>query len=369
MASIYKRKRVWWVSYYIGKKRVRKKVGRDEEQAKILKKEIELKLARKQMETLPDKIKIEDYIEQFLRTSTPYWKEKTLINNKGVLDNLKIFLARMGVAYIHDISQSLIEEYVAQRKAEISPRTKKNISDSTINYELKIIKRLLSKAEELNCIYRNPAKKVKLLKPIKKHPKFLSPEEIKLIFESDATESDKSIYAVMLFTGIRPGEAINLRWGDINFSGREIIIAEKADWSPKNRLERAIPMSNEIYNLLRRIDKKPDKGQHVFLNSSGRKYTIHGLETNFKRLMKNLNIKRATPHTFRHTFASLMVMKYGNLRTIQEILGHSSIKTTEIYAHLSNEHIKEMIKDFGASLGTFLGTNTLAEPEKKQLTA
>jgi len=64
-----------------------------------------------------------------------------------------------------------------------------------------------------------------------------------------------------------------------------------------------------------------------------------------------------------------MVMKYGNLRTIQEILGHSSIKTTEIYAHLSNEHIKEMIKDFGASLGTFLGTNALPDPEKKQLSA
>lgn len=66
---------------------------------------------------------------------------------------------------------------------------------------------------------------------------------------------------------------------------------------------------------------------------------------------------------------TLMVMKYGNLKTIQEILGHFSIKTTEIYAHLNNEHIKEMSKDFGASLGTFLGTNALPEPEKKQLSA
>jgi len=366
MASIYQRGKVWWISYYLGKKHVRKKVGYDEEQAKILKKEVEYKLVTTQVEMPVKKIRLDEYQSMFFRIMTPYLKAKTITNYETAIGIFIRFLKKMNIAYISDITQGLIEEYIAERKSKISLRTKETMSESTLNTELKIIKRFFSKAEELKYVYKNPAQKVKFLKPIRRNQVFFSAEQITAIFASNASDNDKYIYAAMLLTGMRPGEAINLQHSDIDFKTGEILITEKKDWSPKNRMERIIPMSNEIYHLLKRI--KINKSiPYVFLNSAGRRYTLHGLETNFRRLAINLGIHGATPHTFRHTFASIMLMSYGNMRAVQEILGHSSIKTTEIYTHSSKEHLRSIIRQFGLSLGTVLGTLAPNEGESPKL--
>jgi len=365
MASIYKRGKVWWISYYLGKKHVRKRVGHDEEQAKILQKEVEYKLVAKQVEMPVKKIKLDEYQSMFFRIMTPYLTAKTITNYVMAIGIFTRFLEKMNITHISDITQGLIEEYIADRKSKNSLRTGESISESTINTELKIIKRYLSKAEELNYIYKNPAHWVKFLKTSKKNQMFFSPEQIKAIFDSKISDNDKFIYAGMLLTGMRPGEVINLQWNDINFDTREILIKEKKGWSPKNRIERNIPMSNELFHLLKRISKP---GLYVFLNSAGRKYTLHGLEVNFSRLMLKLKIIGATPHTFRHTFASIMLMKFGNIRAVQEILGHSSIKTTEIYTHSSREHLSSIIKEYGMSLCTVLCTVTQIEGNAPRLT-
>ncbi|MBE9573082.1 MAG: tyrosine-type recombinase/integrase [Proteobacteria bacterium] len=89
----------------------------------------------------------------------------------------------------------------------------------------------------------------------------------------------------------------------------------------------------------------------------GIRVNIHSLETKFRRQVKRLEIPYATLHTWRHTFASYIMMRSGNIRAVQKLLGHQSIKTTEIYSHLSERHLQHVVHQLpGTNLGTVMGT-------------
>ncbi len=76
----------------------------------------------------------------------------------------------------------------------------------------------------------------------------------------------------------------------------------------------------------------------VFSSPNGEKLKIHSIETGFRRRLKKLGISDASLHTWRHTFASYLTMRTGNIRAVQKLLGHKSIRTTEIYSHRSDRH-------------------------------
>ena len=117
----------------------------------------------------------------------------------------------------------------------------------------------------------------------------------------------------------------------------------------KGSKERIIPMGNvavaalNIYiNEYRYKMLKNKKNDYLFLNNHGNKLTRQGLFKNLKSLLKEKGInKDVSPHTLRHSFATHLLNNGADLRVIQELLGHSSIKTTQIYTHISDEHLRE----------------------------
>ena len=171
-----------------------------------------------------------------------------------------------------------------------------------------------------------------------------------------------NIYITLLYTGLRIGELVNLEWDDINLVRRIVVVRPKEFWRPKGKEERSIPMHDVVFYILLNKEKTSN---WVFTKADGGKVNIHSLETRFRGQLKKMGIQGASLHTWRHSFASYIIMRSGNIRAVQKLLGHKSIKTTEIYSHLSDQHLHSIICMLPSpNLGTVLGTPYILEGDQ-----
>ena len=172
------------------------------------------------------------------------------------------------------------------------------------------------------------------------------------IFDINLTDNfsyrNKAMLELMYGTGLRVSELVNLKLQDIDLT--EDIVRTFG----KGSKERIIPLGeyasfslNEYINKYRSSMLKKYNNEYLFLNNHGNKMTRQGFFKIIKIIADQKGINKSlSPHTLRHSFASHM-LKYGaDLRTIQELLGHSDISTTQIYTHITNEKLKENYKEF-----------------------
>ena len=189
----------------------------------------------------------------------------------------------------------------------------------------------------------------------KKLPTVLSIQEIdNLINVIDLSKSDghrnRAILETLYSCGLRVSELVELRISDIHFDSGFVKVVGKGN------KERLVPISEkaikEITNYLpdRNIMlAKADKANEniMFLNNRGKRLTRVMIFTIIKNLAESIGLKKKiSPHTFRHSFASHMVDGGADLRAVQEMLGHESILTTEIYTHLDREYLRDAILRF-----------------------
>jgi integrase/recombinase XerD len=206
-----------------------------------------------------------------------------------------------------------------------------------------------------NVVEANPAALIEMPKLDKKLPTVLTVEEIDaLISAIDLSKPEGRRNRAMLETlyscGLRVSELVNLKISHIYFEEGFIRVIGKGD------KERIIPISNtairEIKNYL------PDRNSMLsiiakgsedilFLNRRGEKMTRVMVFTIIKQLAKQIGLKKKiSPHTFRHSFATHLVEGGADLRAVQEMLGHESILTTEIYTHLDKQYLRETILQY-----------------------
>ena len=122
-----------------------------------------------------------------------------------------------------------------------------------------------------------------------------------------------------------------------------VSVQAKDSWHPKDYETRHIPMTPRLLEVLREIPKGDDS--YVFKNGGGNPLDADVLSRDFLKLTRACGIKNASTHTLRHTFASHLVMNSVDLYTVQKLLGHSSIKTTEIYAHLAPGFLRTAMEE------------------------
>ncbi|MDI9337941.1 MAG: site-specific tyrosine recombinase [Alphaproteobacteria bacterium] len=200
-------------------------------------------------------------------------------------------------------------------------------------------------------IDHNPAILLETPKLKKGLPEFLNMEEIELILETiDVSKADgtrnKAIIETMYSCGLRVSEVIHLKLSGLFIQDGFIKITGKGN------KERLIPIGNkaikfiEIYIKEIRSRYKIDKQYEdwVFLNKFGRSLSRVMVFLIIKSLAQKAGIKKnISPHTFRHSFATHLIEGGANLRAVQEMLGHVSITTTEIYTHLSRDYLKQTL--------------------------
>ncbi len=203
-------------------------------------------------------------------------------------------------------------------------------------------------------IDKDPAELLEMPSLGRKLPEVLSIEEIDALIDAidlstNEGHRNKAILETLYSCGLRVSELVNLRFEDLFFDEGFIRVIGKGD---KQRLvpvsgtvEKEINIYNEGYRVHQNI--KPGNEGFVFLNRRGAKLTRVMIFTIIKRLAEKTGLKKnISPHTFRHSFATHMLEGGANLRAIQEMLGHESITTTEIYTHLDQNFLKEAIISF-----------------------
>lgn len=157
---------------------------------------------------------------------------------------------------------------------------------------------------------------------------------------------DLALFDLLITTGIRINEASAIKINDIDFSSRIILIHGKGK---KERIA-YIPNNDCWSNLQRywRIRKNVEcQNDYLFLSKYKEKLGTHSIDSLFKQLLKELHISSTyTPHCLRHTFATNLLSNGGDLRTVQELMGHSSISTTEIYTHVDFKRKKNVLDKY-----------------------
>lgn len=205
-----------------------------------------------------------------------------------------------------------------------------------------------------DAIGENPADLLEMPRNTRRLPDVLSNEEIeKILATFDLSKPDEArnnvIIEVLYGCGLRVSELVELKLSQLFFEEECLLIHGKGDkqrWVPINK--RAIRLL-ETYIHEIRCHTEPKKGNenHVFLNRRGTKLSRVYVFMFIKEAVEKAGIhKTISPHSFRHSFATELVQNGADLRAVQEMLGHESITTTEIYTHLNNKYLRETITNF-----------------------
>ncbi len=269
-------------------------------------------------------------------------------------------------AYVNDINKLILffeEQYpgitpdnvkLLQLRKFVEWMNKKGVSPRTQARTISGIKSFYKYMLIEEVVENDPTTLLESPKIGRKLPDVLNDEEINILIESvDLAKPEglrnKAILETLYSCGLRVSELVNLRLSNLHFEQEFVKIAGKGE------KERLVPISKRAienikkYMIGYRKKLKIDKSSEniLFLNRRGQKLSRVMIFTIIKNLAEKNHIEKSiSPHTFRHSFASALVQGGADLRAVQEMLGHESILTTEIYTHLDKEFLTETVNKY-----------------------
>ena len=221
-----------------------------------------------------------------------------------------------------------------------------NISSSSITRKLASIKGFFKYISANREIKSNPALSITSPKIPKRLPKVISLDEIKTILKNNMTIKEKAVFELLYATGLRVSELVNLEIKNIDLKNNLI------KTTGKGSKERFVPVGKKAKAALNEYLKQRElilktkfgsnyKENAIFINDNGKKITRQWVY-NFIKKQGELIHKHISPHTIRHSFATHLLENGADLRAVQELLGHSSVVTTQLYTHISKKRLKEI---------------------------
>ena len=284
-----------------------------------------------------------DYILNF---SNYLLIEKKYSNN--TIESYKIDLIKF-FEYINKEPRDIISNDIHNYLKKLSHE---KLSDKSIARNISCLKSFYKFLLIEKEIKNNPMDDIDVPKIRKSLPKALTEEEVVALLEipllDDFSYRNKAMLELLYATGMRVSELINLTLLDIDLDSATVRTIGKGS------KERIIPIGDYalkflyiyIHEYRNKLIKK-EVNNYLFLNNHGKKMTRQGFFKIIKKISQQAGIKKElSPHTLRHSFATHLLNHGADLRSIQELLGHSDIGTTQIYTYVSNEHLKENYKEF-----------------------
>ena len=257
------------------------------------------------------------------------------------LKKLIAYLGDKGIKDIGDVDDRVLSSYIEELQAG-------GAKASTVSRSIASIKAFFHFAQSRDLISKDPSLLLKAPKIEKKLPEILTTEEVIRLLEQPKGDSpkelrDKAMLELLYATGIRVTELINLQVSDINTKMSYLVCRD-------GNKERVIPFGAEAKDAILHYLKSARDAMILekscdllFANCSGQHMSRQGFWKLIKYYAKKAGIAAdITPHTLRHSFAAHLVQNGADLRSVQEMLGHSDISTTQVYANMNHNHIREV---------------------------
>jgi len=280
-----------------------------------------------------------DYLKGIKRYS-----EKTSEAYLNDLKDFRNFLSREDFGSLTTVSRRIAKFYISDLSSRYNP--------SSIGRKISTLRSFYHFLIEEELMETHPFLEVKPPKRKKKLPGFVYEEELEALFQSIDQSSAKGqrdylLLHVLYDSGLRVSELCDMRTKDIDMEKRLLFVRGKGN---KDRL---VPLGTPLIEQLRtylistrKNLMKKEKHNYVFTNLRGGPITTRGVHHILNSIIKEAGSQtQLTPHTLRHTFASHLLSKGADLRSVQEMLGHAHISSTQIYTSISNEDLKKRYMD------------------------
>lgn len=227
----------------------------------------------------------------------------------------------------------------------------KSYSKATIARKLATLRSFYKFLVKRNRITANPVVAIRTPKQEKKLPKFLEYEEVKRLLETPSVDNwlgarDRAIMETLYSTGMRVSELVALNMDDIDFLGEVVHVRGKG------KKERIAPIGSSALQVIQHYmefrNKRSQNNSNfdpkvLFLNKHGRRLSTRSVRRKMDKYLMAAGLDPSiSPHTLRHSFATHMLNNGADLRSVQELLGHQSLSTTQIYTHLTTSKLKEV---------------------------
>lgn len=281
---------------------------------------------------------MERYIEKFIRylEIEKNYSPHTILNYRLDLEDFSLFIKDTA---LDSIDYLTLRKYLALLK-------QKNLSNRTINRRLSALRSFFKFLTREGYLKTNPILSVASPKQEKHLPLFLTEEEVVKLIDSvipkDEADKmalrDRAILETFYSTGMRISELVGTNIEDVDFISGVVKVRGKG------KKERIVPIGEPAISAIRKyLDKRGINNQAVFLNKNKTRITDRGVRDIVGKYIRIASIRRGiSPHTLRHSFATHLLNRGADLRSVQELLGHASLSTTQIYTHLTTEKLKSV---------------------------
>jgi integrase/recombinase XerC len=249
------------------------------------------------------------------------------------------------------IDQLLLSAQTDSVRSYLSLLNEKQYSKATIARKLATLRSFYKFLVKRNHISSNPVVSIRTPKQEKKLPRFLEYEEVKKLLNTPPVNTwlgarDRAILETLYSTGIRVSELVALNMDDIDFLGEVVHIRGKG------KKERIAPIGSSALQVIQHYMEYRNKraqsngnfdSKVLFVNKHGKRLSTRSVRRKMDKYLKMSGLDPdISPHTLRHSFATHMLNNGADLRSVQELLGHQSLSTTQIYTHLTTTRLKEV---------------------------
>jgi integrase/recombinase XerC len=253
-----------------------------------------------------------------------------------------------------EIDQRLLGVDINDARSYLAHLNERGYSKATIARKLATLRSFYKYLVKTNRCSVNPLTAVRTPKQEKKLPRFLEYAEVKRLLETPPTDSwlgarDRAILETLYSTGVRVSELVGLNMDDIDFLSEVIHIRGKG------KKERITPISSSalqaIQHYMEYRNKRAQNNSHfdskvLFVNKHGHRLSTRSVRRKMDKYLKMAGLDPAiSPHTLRHSFATHMLNNGADLRSVQELLGHQSLSTTQVYTHLTTRKLKDVYEN------------------------
>ena len=291
-------------------------------------------------------ITVNDFSDRYLEHVEKNLAKKSLENSQRVMKHFCLLYGRFMLGQLQALH---LEQFKDARRQRVGA--------TTVNMDIKTLKSCMEVAIAWGYLKVNPFRAVKHIRQDREPPAFMTKEDCHEVLAATTDDRLRALFAFLLLTGFRRGEAVFLKWSDIDFERGIITVRSSEAYRVKLGKSRSVPISPEVRSLLQGLERFDP---YVFADQDGEKFKEDHVTKSFKAAARAAGLSDALKlHSTRATFATLMGDAGVSMHVIQKLLGHAYMRTTETYTQLPAESLRKAVGSV-----TLLGP-LLERPETK----